>query len=392
MKLLKQISVKILLNYLKGKKMKRLLISLLIVVFVLSIGFMGIGCKEEAAVEETVSEVEEETTEEVEEAVEEETTEEQYTIGYLVPNTAEGQIMFMESFRRYAEAEGMEVIDLNADSSVEEQDRQITDLIAQGVNAIVTVPVDSQAIAEGVKRAYEAGIPVFGIDRQPFSDKTVMTVMSNNYMAGEQAAEEHVRLLTEKYGEARGVILEITGDLGTNVAQLRGGGFNDKMAEYPNIEIITEPTDWMPETGADVVQNSFAARPDIDAIYWHSDFTGAGVIPAIDEIGLLKEVGEEGHIIIFGIDADPNALENIRKGYQDGSVNQPLLDFGVLAMFIKKYLDGEELTTGVFEQEGAKWSPASIEDTEYGLTMNLATWPVTIDNVDDADNWGNYGK
>jgi len=74
MKLLKQISVKILLNYLKGKKMKRLLISLLIVVFVLSIGFMGIGCKEEAAVEETVSEVEEETTEEVEEAVEEETT------------------------------------------------------------------------------------------------------------------------------------------------------------------------------------------------------------------------------------------------------------------------------------------------------------------------------
>ena len=61
-------------------------------------------------------------------------------------------------------------------------------------------------------------------------------------------------------------------------------------------------------------------------------------------------------------------------------------------MFIKKYLDGEELSTGVFEQEGAKWSPASIEDTEYGLTMNLATWPVTIDNVDDADNWGNYGK
>ncbi len=372
--------------------MKRLLISLLIVVFVLSIGFMGIGCKEEAAVEETVSEVEEETTEEVEEAVEEETTEEQYTIGYLIPNTAEGQIMFMESFRRYAEAEGMEVIDLNADSSVEEQDRQITDLIAQGVNAIVTVPVDSQAIAEGVKRAYEAGIPVFGIDRQPFSDKTVMTVMSNNYMAGEQAAEEHVRLLTEKYGEARGVILEITGDLGTNVAQLRGGGFNDKMAEYPNIEIITEPTDWMPETGADVVQNAFVARPDIDAIYWHSDFTGAGVIPALDEIGLLKKVGEEGHIIIFGIDADPNALEKIRNGSQDGSVNQPLLDFGVLAMFIKKYLDGEELSTGVFEQECAKWSPASIEDTEYGLTMNLATWPVTIDNVDDADNWGNYGK
>jgi len=374
--------------------MKKIIIWLIVVMFSSSISLLVSGCKEEVVEEpaEVVEEAEEEAPP-AEEAVEEEAVEEEtYTVGYLIPNTAEGQIMFMESFKRYAVNEGIEVIDLNADSSVEEQDRQVTDLIAQGVNAIVVVPVDSQTIVAGVDRASEAGIPVFGIDRQPFSDKTVMTVMSNNYMAGEQAAEEHVRLLTEKYGEAKGVVLEITGDLGTNVAQLRGGGFNDKMAEYPNIEIITEPTDWMPETGADVVQNSFVARPDIDAIYWHSDFTGAGVIPAIDEIGLLKEVGEEGHIIIFGIDADPNALENIRKGYQDGSVNQPLLDFGVLAMFIKKYLDGEELTTGVFEQEGAKWSPALIEDTEFGLTMNLATWPVTIDNVDDEDLWGNYGK
>jgi ABC-type sugar transport system substrate-binding protein len=315
-----------------------------------------------------------------------------YLVAYMAPNTAEGQIMFMDSFVRYSEEAGMEVMTVNADSDVTMQDTQCSDLIAQGVNAIVMVPVDSQAIAACVDRATEAGIPVFGIDRQPFSADTIMTVMSNNYMAGEQGAQCVVDRLIEKYGEAKGKVIEVTGDLGTNVAQLRGNGFNDMMKEYSNIEVTTLPTDWMPETGANVVQDAFAADPTIDAIYWHSDFTGAGIIPALGEIGFLKKVGEEGHVILCGIDGDPNSLLNMSEGWQDATVNQPMLDFGVLANFVKMYLDGETLETGVYEEEGMNWSPANIEDTEYGLTMSLATWLITADDVDDPTLWGNYGK
>lgn len=371
-----------------------------LILFVLLFGMTLTACQPSAPAEEPVQEEEaeeaapaEEEEEEAAPAEEEEEeaapAEEGYLVGYLIPNTAEGQVMFMESFRKYAAEEGMEVIDLNADNSVEEQDRQCTDLIGQEVDAIAMVPVDSEAIVACVDRAYEAGIPVFGIDRQPFSEHTVMTVMSNNYQAGELAAEYLAERLMEKYDKAEGIVLEVTGDLATNVAQLRGGGFNDKMAEYPDIEVITEPTDWLPETGAKVVQNAFGANPDIDAIYWHSDFTGAGVIPALDEIGLLEPIGEEGHIIVCGIDGDSAALDRIRAGTQDATVNQPLLDFGVLAKFVKKYLDGEELETGTYEQEGAPWSPAEIEETEYGLTMELSTWLVTQENVDDPTLWGN---
>jgi len=212
--------------------------------------------------------------------------------------------------------------------------------------------------------------------------------MSNNYQAGQQGAQCVVDRLTEKYGEPTGVVLEITGDLGTNVAQLRGNGFNDEMANYPDIEVITQPTDWLPETGADVVQSTLAAEPELDAVYWHSDFTGAGVIPAMEEIGFLKPIGEEGHIYVCGIDGDPASLDRIRAGSQDATVNQPMLDFGVLAEFVNKYLDGEELSTGTYEQDGAMWSPAEIEDTEYGLTMLLGTL-VTQENVEDPTLWGN---
>ncbi len=317
---------------------------------------------------------------------------EPYQVGYMAPNSAEGQIMFMESFIRYAETNGMDVIDVNAESDVTKQDTQCTNLISQGVDAIVMVPVDSQAIVACVDRADAAGVPVFGIDRQPASAKTKMTVMSNNFQAGQQGAQCLVDRLTEKYGEPKGNVIEVTGDLGTNVAQLRGDGFKEEMAKYPDIKVTTLPTDWSPEQGADVVQNAFAGDPTIDGIYWHSDYTGAGIIPALGEIGLLKKVGEEGHVIICGIDGDPNSLKNMKDGWQDATVNQPMLDFGVLADFVKKYLDGEQPTTGSFEMEGAMWSPAQIENTDFGLTMLLGTWLITATDADDPTLWGNYGK
>jgi simple sugar transport system substrate-binding protein len=315
-----------------------------------------------------------------------------YLVGYMAPNSAQGQIMFMESFKRYAEEAGMQVIDVNAESDVAKQDTQCTDLISKGVNAIVMVPVDSQAISACVDHASAANIPVFGIDRQPFNAKTIMTVMSDNYMAGKQGAQCVVDRLTEKYGSAKGIVIEVTGDLGTNVAQLRGKGFEDEIKKYPDIQLTTLPTDWSPEKGASVVQNAFAKEPGIDAIFWHSDYTGAGIIPAMGEIGKNAKVGEEGHVILCGIDGDPNSLKNMAEGLQDATVNQPMLDFGVLANFVKKYLDGETLTTGAYTQEGAHWSPAEITDSDYGLALLMGTWLITKADVNDPTLWGNYGQ
>jgi ABC-type sugar transport system substrate-binding protein len=315
---------------------------------------------------------------------------EPYLVGYMAPNDAQGQIMFMKSFEEYATKAGMEVVEVNADSDAAKQDTQCSDLIAQGVDALVMVPVDSQAISTCVDRASTAGIPVFGIDRQPFNAKVIMTIGSDNYLAGKQGALCLVERLKAKYGEEKGNVLEVTGDLGTNVAQLRGSGFNDEMKLHPNIKVTTLPTDWSPEMGASLVQNAFAADPTIDGIYWHSDYTGAGIIPALGEIGKLFKVGEEGHIFICGIDGDPQSLKNMKEGYQDATVNQPMTDFGVLAEFVKKYLDGETLTAGTYTKAGAPWSPSSITTSQYGLNLNMGTWLITAADADDPTLWGNW--
>ena len=60
-----------------------------------------------------------------------------------------------------------------------------------------------------------------------------MVVLSDNYLAGKQSGEATVEFLKAKYGAPKGKVLEITGNLAQNVAQLRGGGFNDVMKQYP---------------------------------------------------------------------------------------------------------------------------------------------------------------
>ncbi|MDE2859504.1 MAG: sugar ABC transporter substrate-binding protein [Chloroflexota bacterium] len=311
------------------------------------------------------------------------------TIGYGAPELSGGQGVIMSGLVNAAQAKGWEVISSNANFDAEAQANQIDNFISQGVDAIVVVPVDSQAICSSVQRAQDAGIPFYTIDRAPLGCEINMTVQSDNYMAGQQAAEGVVELLTARYGEPRGTVLELQGDLGQNVAQLRGGGFNDHLASYENIEIISRPTEWRAENFSQATLD-VAASTELDAIYMHSDCVGTKVVTAaLDQIGQLVERGGEGHIFLVGVDGCPDALESIRMGYSDQASSQPLPDFGIITDWIEMEMAGAMIETGDVVQEGAPWSPASITDSDTGYMLNLATTSVNPGNVTSGALWGN---
>jgi ABC-type sugar transport system substrate-binding protein len=292
-------------------------------------------------------------------------------LGYAAPELTGGQGVIQAGLVNHAEAMGWEVILANANFDAEAQANQIDNFIAQGVDAIVTVPVDSQAICAAAQRAQDAGIPFYTIDRAPIGCAINMTIQSDNFMAGQQSGEELVRLLTERYGEPRGVVLELQGDLGQNVAQLRGGGFHSVVDEYPNIEVIQRPTNWQADVASQAALD-VAATSTLDAIYMHSDCNALPpVLAALEQLGQLHARGEDGHIFLAGIDGCPVALDGIRDG------------------FINQELQGEVIEPGEILEEGALWSPAVIADTDTGLMANLSTTSVTPDNVDNTALWGN---
>jgi ABC-type sugar transport system substrate-binding protein len=285
---------------------------------------------------------------------------------------------------------GWKTVTTNANGDVQKQINDIDNLITLGVKAIVSVPQDSAAVVPGIEAANAAGIPFFTIDRSAFGGDVALTILADNYLAGQQAGEAMVELLTEKYGEPKGKVLELQGDLGTNVAQLRGQGFDDVIAQYPDITLYQVHTKWDPTVGADAVQDYLVSDPDLDGVYFHSEYTGAGVVAALEQSDRLKPVGDPDHLIMTGIDGSPDALGWIRDGYMDMTASQPLYDFGiVMARFIDDVLADEEIQPGTVEEPGALWSPAEIREGEYGMECLLATTAVTKDNVDDPGLWGN---
>ncbi len=320
--------------------------------------------------------------------------EEEITVGYAAPWLRDvGQVTIYQGMFDGALAMGWKVVTTNADGDVQKQINDIDNLISMGVDAIVSVPQDSAAIVPAVEKCNELGIPFFTIDRSALGGETTLTVLSDNYLAGKQAGERMVELLTEKYGEPKGKVLELQGDLTQNVAQLRGAGFEDVLAQYPDIELIARPTKWDPTVGGDVTEDVLTSDPDLDGIYFHSEYTGTGVIPALERLGRLKPVGDAEHILVVGIDGTPEALDWIREGKMDATAAQPLYDFGIVAaLYIKDVLGGKAIEAGVVEEEDALWSPAEVREGEYGMEILLATTLVDQSNVDDPRLWGNVLK
>jgi ABC-type sugar transport system substrate-binding protein len=312
------------------------------------------------------------------------------TVGYLAPELNAFHANCMNSTMKYAEEKGWAVIPLNADGDAEKQASQVEYLISLGVDAIIATPVDSMAFCASVKKAEDAGIPVYCIDRSTIGCKVHMTVQADNYLGGQQSAEAIVKFLTEKYGEPKGLVLELQGDMGQNVAQLRSAGFNDTMKKYPNIKVISKPTEWLPDKFLKATLDVVSTQP-VDAIFTHSDVVGTTpILSALEQLGKKIPRGQEGHIFLASIDGSPTGLDAIRKGFQDQASSQPNPDFGILVNYIAIELEGGTIKEGPVVKEGALWSPAKIFMSDSGLMLNLATTNVTPENVDDPRLWGNF--
>ncbi len=186
-------------------------------------------------------------------------------IGYSAPGLVGAQAQIQAGLVNAGKAKGWEVVTTTSGGDAQKQLNDINDFIAQKVNAIVAVPDDSAGVCQAVKAAKEANIPFYTIDRAPQGCEVDMVVLSDNYLAGKQSGEATVEFLKAKYGSAKGKVLEITGNLAQNVAQLRGSGFEDVIKKNPDIQLITKVGDWDSAKGVDIVRDVASTEADLDA-------------------------------------------------------------------------------------------------------------------------------
>ena len=314
----------------------------------------------------------------------------QIVVGYAAPSLDGAQKQIFDGFRIPAEAKGWKVVSVTSGGDAQKQINDVNDFITQGVDAIVAVPDDSAGICVAVAAAEEAGIPFYTIDRSAVGCQMEMTVLADNNLGGNQSGNAVVAHLTNKYGEPKGTVLHITGNLAQNVAQLRKAGFDEIINQHANIEHITKDGEWQVEKGVQIVRDVLSVR-DVDAIYLHSDCAySESTVQTLKEMDQYAPRGEDGHIFIAAIDGCSSALNLIREGSTDQASGQPIPDFGsMVVVYIEKKLNGEAIEEGTVVQEGALWSPAQLVMTDVGFQLFLSTTDISIDNVDNPGLWGN---
>lgn len=285
------------------------------------------------------------------------------------------------------EGEGFEVLSTtDANSQPDKQVQDVRNLIAAGAKALAIDPFDSGAIVAALSAAEEAGVPVVLVDVGASGGSPFMTVRADNVGAAATVCEEIGQRLQERYGEARGSVLELQGELSSVAGQDRTQGFEECMAEkFPDVEVIAQPTNWDGTRAANAAQTVVNSR-DIDAIYLQSDCGMlAPVQSVLSQAGKTTAVDDPDRIIIGAIDGCPTTLAAIRDGQVDFTVEQPLNAYGQrTAFYLDAALAGETFSPGDDGFGG------EIVETETGSLENLVPATlVTAENVDAAELWGN---
>lgn len=307
------------------------------------------------------------------------------TIYYMIPTLLdEFQTESQKAIEGVFGDMGYEVVSLDAQNRADLQFNQLEDVIELQPDAIIMNAVDFDAIVPGVEKARAAGIPVLNYDRQIRSTEFELTSVAGTVEIGEIAAGEAIRLLTERHGEPKGVVLQILGDPGDNYTLDIQQGFETVMeAEAPEVEIVTNAAmQWEAENAGTILEDQFLVNPDIDLIFAHAAHLTVPLVAILEAEG--KEPGE---IMMMASNGAPVGLDNIRSGWQQVEVEQPLYAqvYG-LAMFTPMILAGETPEPGSYDVVGLK-SELTIE--AWGPNLKIPGAAITAENVDDTRFWGN---
>lgn len=271
-----------------------------------------------------------------------------------------------DGIKQEAKRHGIDVTVLDAQEDSANQIQQIEDQLAKGVDGIILSPNNSEELVPGVKKINDAGVPVVTVDSLVAGGKVNSAVAYDNVKAGEMGAKALGDLM-----KGKGTAFEYEGRQGAFHAIRRGKGFKEGMKAFPDIKVISRDSDWTADKALSLTVDNLTSNKSISGLFSHNDEMVRGIVSGLKQTGHTAKAGEPGHIPVVGVDGTPLALQRIRSGTQDATVNQDPYVMGALALktldriFNDQKVPSEQLT------------PPSM---------------ITKDNVDDPKLWGNRFK
>ena len=204
------------------------------------------------------------------------------------------------------------IVDANNDSA--KQTGQVENFLAQGMDAVVILPVDTAATGPMTKAVVKAGKPLVYVNRLPSNlPKSVVYCGSNSIDAGIMNMEELGKAMGGK-----GNVVILMGELSNEAAIGRTDGIKKVIKEkFPDIKIVREQSgNWKREQGKTIMENWLASGQQIDGVASNNDEMALGALQAIKAAGKLDKIH------VGGTDASHDALESMDKGELNDTVFQ----------------------------------------------------------------------
>lgn len=262
---------------------------------------------------------------------------------------------------------GAEVNVQNANGDIDEQKKQIDYFIQKGMDVIVIVCIDSDALQESVEKAKNEGIKIIAYDRLIKNADIDLYISFDNAMVGAMMAQA---LIDE--GIAGGNVLMLGGSpTDSNVPVLEGAFVQVMNDNDVTILDSAHAEGWKAEMAASYIYNHSSMLTRTDAIMCGNDNLATQAVRALSESRMA------GNILVVGQDADLAACQRIVEGTQVMTVYKPVERLATraaeasVALAKGKVLEGDDVTV--------------LENGDYEIPyIGLEPISVNKDNINEV--------
>ncbi|MEV5913294.1 sugar ABC transporter substrate-binding protein [Streptomyces chartreusis] len=240
------------------------------------------------------------------------------TVGLLLPETANTRYdkfdypIIKNKVEELTDKQG-KVVYRNADAEASKQAEQLQQMIDDQVDVILLDAVDSHAVADGVKKAKDAGIPVIAYDR--LAEGPIDAYVSfDNELVGEVQGRTLLEAMNPV--DSSDKIVMMNGSLtDPNAKQFKAGAMSELKGAV-DIAKTYDTKDWKPENAQANMTEAIKAVGvnNIKGVYSANDGMAGGIIKALQAAGVAELPP------ITGQDAELDAVQRIVSGEQFMSV------------------------------------------------------------------------
>lgn len=219
----------------------------------------------------------------------------------------------VEAINTTARSNGNPLITLEArvagdgEAGIENQVRQMNELIAMRVDLIVVQPTDNAALAAPLRAANQAKIPVVAYDQYisggtlaayRTSDNAQAGFLDGEYICSRFSTNQEIRLVLVEYPHVSSTVERLNGFL---------DALGQAKQRYKILKTYSAVEPVSGRKAANDILRDFPTPGSVDVVFTVNDGGGLAVVKTLEAAGRTE-------IIVATIDGDPLSVDNIRAG------------------------------------------------------------------------------